>query len=66
MVGPGARSRMRAAEAWQARVAAAPTIPRELELIESADVVPMRGQAPQAMAFDPGRFTEAVFAFDPG
>ena len=132
VVGPDARSRMRAAEdpeqileiflqealrlppadveamratpVWRARVAAAPTIPRELdvvesmvfderlgeiaipvrlfagtespdylrlaahavaELIESADVVPMRGQAHQAMDFDPDQFTEAVFAFDP-
>ncbi|MEU4522262.1 alpha/beta hydrolase [Amycolatopsis sp. NPDC024027] len=131
VVGPDARSRMRAAEdpeqlleiflqealrlppadveamrgtpVWRARVAAAPTIPRELDAVENtvfddrlgeiavpvrlfagtesrgylrlaaqavadripgADVVPMRGQAHQAMDFDPDQFTEAVFAFD--
>jgi pimeloyl-ACP methyl ester carboxylesterase len=132
VVGPDARSRMRAADdperileiflqealrlpeadveamratpVWPARVAAAPTIPRELDVVESmvfderlgeiaipvrlfagtespdylrlaahavaeripsADVVPMHGQAHQAMDFDPGQFTEAVFAFGP-
>ncbi len=95
---------MRATPVWPARVAAAPTIPRELDVVENlvfdarlgeitipvrlfagtespgylqlaahavaeqirgADVVPMRGQAHQAMDFDPGQFTEAVFAFGP-
>ncbi|MET9000637.1 alpha/beta hydrolase [Amycolatopsis sp. NPDC004169] len=132
VVGPAARSRMRAAEnpeeileiflrealrlpeeaieamratpVWPARVAAAPTIPRELDVVErmvfderlaeiavpvrlfagtespsylrsaahavaelvpGANVVPLRGQAHQAMDFDPDQFTEAVFAFDP-
>jgi pimeloyl-ACP methyl ester carboxylesterase len=95
---------MRSTPVWPARVAAAPTIPRELDVVEGmvfderlagitvpvrlfagtespgylrlaaqavaglipgADVVPMRGQAHQAMDFDPDQFTEAVFAFDP-
>lgn len=101
---PAAVEAMRSTPVWPARVAAAPTIPRELdvvegtvfderlggiavpvrlfagtespgylrlaaqavaELIPGADVVPMRGQAHQAMDFDPDQFTEAVFAFDP-
>ncbi|MGW5741357.1 alpha/beta fold hydrolase [Amycolatopsis sp. NPDC003861] len=95
---------MRRTPVWGSRVAAAHTIPRELdvvenmvfdarlseiaipvrlfagtespgylrlaahavaELIPAADVVAMRGQAHQAMDFDPGQFTEAVFAFGP-
>jgi pimeloyl-ACP methyl ester carboxylesterase len=96
---------MRATPVWPARVAAAPTIPRELDVVEGmvfderlaeiaipvrlfagtespdylrlaaeavaglipgADVVPLHGQAHQAMDFDPDQFTEAVLAFDPG
>ncbi|MGV9366215.1 alpha/beta fold hydrolase [Amycolatopsis sp. NPDC003731] len=95
---------MRRTPVWRSRVAAAHTIPRELdvvenlvfdarlgeiaipvrlfagtespgylrlaahavaELIPTADVVAMHGQAHQAMDFDPGQFTEAVFAFGP-
>jgi pimeloyl-ACP methyl ester carboxylesterase len=130
VVGPDARSRMRAAAGpeevleiflrealglppadidamrrtpvWPARVAAAPTIPRELEVVEgmefggwlgeigvpvrlfagtespaylrlaaeevaaripAADLMPMLGQAHQAMDFDPDQFVEAVFGF---
>ncbi|MBE1498267.1 hypothetical protein H4696_005367 [Amycolatopsis lexingtonensis] len=33
--------------------------------IPGADVVPLHGQAHQAMDFDPDQFTEAVFAFSP-
>jgi pimeloyl-ACP methyl ester carboxylesterase len=93
---------MRRTPVWPARVAAAPTIPRELEVVEGmvfdewlggigvpvrlfagtespdylklaaeavaaripgADLVPMVGQAHQAMDFDPDQFVEAVFGF---
>lgn len=93
---------MRRTPVWPARVAAAPTIPRELEVVENAefgaslgeiaipvrlfagtessaylrlaadavaeripgaDVVPMHGQAHQAMDFDPEQFVRAVFDF---
>ncbi|WP_370971054.1 alpha/beta fold hydrolase [Amycolatopsis sp. cg9] len=99
---PEAVEAMRATPVWPARVAAAPTIPRELDAVEAvvfderlagiaipvrlfagtespgylrlaaqavadripgADVVPLHGQAHQAMDFDPEQFTEAVFAF---
>ncbi|MFD1520039.1 alpha/beta hydrolase [Pseudonocardia yunnanensis] len=94
---------MRETDIWRARVAAAHTIPRELESVEAfvaderlgkisvpvrlfagtespvylrlavdavaervpgADVVPMRGQAHQAMDFDPEQFVAAVRAFE--
>lgn len=93
---------MRGTPVWRARVAAARTIPRELEVVEAmvfddrlgeitipvrlfagtespqylrlaaedvakripgADVVPMVGQAHQAMDFDPDQFVRAVFEF---
>jgi len=93
---------MRGTPVWRARVAAAHTIPRELDVVETvvfderlggirvpvrllagtespaylrlaaeavaervpgADVVPLHGQAHQAMDFDPAQFVEAVFAF---
>ncbi|WP_460441252.1 alpha/beta fold hydrolase [Amycolatopsis stemonae] len=93
---------MRGTPVWLARVAAAHTIPRELEVVEAvefgddlgaikipvrlfagtespaylrlaaeavaeripgADVVPLHGQAHQAMDFDPDQFVRAVFAF---
>jgi pimeloyl-ACP methyl ester carboxylesterase len=95
---------MRRADVWRARVAAAHTIPRELQCAEvfvaderlgkikvpvrlfagtespaylrlaadavaervpDADVVQMRGQAHQAMDFDPEQFVAAVLAFGP-
>ncbi|EOD67249.1 alpha/beta fold hydrolase [Amycolatopsis vancoresmycina] len=101
---PAAVEAMRATPVWPARVAAAPTIPRELDVVEGmvfderlgeiaipvrlfagtespdylrlaaeavaglipgASVVPLHGQAHQAMDFDPDQFTEAVFAFGP-
>jgi pimeloyl-ACP methyl ester carboxylesterase len=99
---PAAVEAMRGTPVWRARVAAAHTIPRELDVVEAmvfddrlaeiavptrlfagtespgylrlaaeevarripgADVVPLSGQAHQAMDFDPDGFTEAVFAF---
>jgi pimeloyl-ACP methyl ester carboxylesterase len=93
---------MRRTPVWPTRVAAATTIPRELEVVEGmvfdgwlngigvpvrlfagtespeylrlaaeavaqripgADLVPMAGQAHQAMDFDPDQFVEAVFDF---
>jgi pimeloyl-ACP methyl ester carboxylesterase len=95
---------MRRTPVWPARVAAAPTIPRELAVVEAmvfderlsgitipvrllagtespaylrlaaeavaeripgADVVPLHGQAHQAMDFDPDQFVKAVFDFSP-
>jgi pimeloyl-ACP methyl ester carboxylesterase len=60
VVGPAARSRMRAAED--------PGKILEIFLQEAlrlppADVEAMPGQAHQAMDFDPDQFTEAVFSF---